>query len=61
MWLKLDKHFFLIEDYIYFAIVYIPPESSLVYNTFDIDIYRQLETDVNRFKDNEWQEILIAG
>ena len=52
VWLKFDKTFFFqIENDIYLAGVYVAPESSPIHDIYDIDIVRQIENDINIYKD----------
>ena len=59
LWLKIDKTHFNIEDDIYLAVIYIPPENSPMHDMYDVNIFELLESDINFF-DNKGK-VFITG
>lgn len=45
-WIKLDKHFFSLDEDYYLCGTYIPHERSTFYRRFDIDFFDSLENDI---------------
>ena len=57
--LRLDKSFLHIEHDIYLAVTYIAPENSPIHNMDNIDVFRQIENDINLYRD--LGQIIVTG
>lgn len=59
IWIKLDKHFFKIQEDVYLAISYIAPENSRFHQIYDVDIFQKLEMDISEFSSEG--VVIVAG
>jgi exonuclease III len=59
VWLKLDKTYFKNDSDIYLAVIYIPPENSVVHDMYEEDLFSKLESDVTFF--NNRGKVFITG
>ena len=59
IWLKLDKHFFNLQNDIHIAGVYIWVESSPYYNVVNVDLFQTLQEDIYNF--DTLGSVLLCG
>ena len=59
IWIKLDKQFFCTQNDRFIAAAYIPPENSPIHDIYNVDLFQQLEADINQY--SQFAEIYVIG
>jgi exonuclease III len=59
LWIRLDKHFFKLENDVYIANCYLPPEDSVIHKDLEGDVFDILNEEISKY--SKRGEVILCG